>query len=50
MVKNADLDTQKFYALSVEFPQGWSLTYTGGKLPLDVEDTRVWQLGYSFHF
>lgn len=49
-VRAAGLDDQSYFAASLEFPQGWVLTYATGRLPLDLIDDDVWELGFNFEF
>jgi hypothetical protein len=49
-IRAADLDRQTYFAASLEFPGGFSLNYSAGRLPLDRETDHVYALGYTLKF
>jgi len=46
-IKAAHLDHFRYSALSLRLDAGWRLTYATGRLPLDSQSDKVWELGYQ---
>lgn len=49
-IRNADQHEFSYFAVSINHPSGLSLSYAAGRLPLDVEDDSVIELGFKFDF
>jgi hypothetical protein len=49
-IRAADLNLFQYFAASLEFVNGVSLTYSTGKLPLDRESDQVFAIGYNIQF
>lgn len=46
-VEDAGLDQFNHVQVAIDFPTGWSLSYSAGRLPLDVQDDSVFSLGFK---
>jgi hypothetical protein len=49
-IKRAGLDRFRYAAMTLRLDAGWQVTYASGKLPLDRESDKVWELGYHIDF
>lgn len=49
-IHDAGLDRFQYSALSLRLDAGWRLTYARGRLPLDRQSDKVWELGYQVNF
>lgn len=49
LVRSLDLDSFSFYTIVLGGSDGIYVSYTDGKLPLDLTEDRVFELGYQFH-
>lgn len=49
-IRAAGLDRFQYSALSLRLDAGWRLTYARGRLPLDRQSDKVWELGYQVSF
>ena len=47
-IKAAGLDRFRYSAATLRHDAGWQLTYSSGKLPLNRQSDKVWELGYRF--
>jgi len=48
-VQTADLDSFEFFTVVLGGEDGIYVSYTDGRLPLDLVDDQVFELGYQFH-
>lgn len=46
-IKDAGLDRFLYAAASLRLDSGWRLTHARGRLPLDRQSDKVWELGYK---
>lgn len=49
-IKAAGLDHFRYSAATLKHDSGWQLTYASGKLPLDRQNDKMWELGYKIKF
>jgi hypothetical protein len=49
-IKAAGMDSFGYFAASLDLPWNFSITYSTGKLPFDLQDQQVWALGYHVKF
>jgi hypothetical protein len=49
VVRDLELDSFRYVTVVLGGNNGLYVSYTDGKLPLDVADDRVFELGYQFH-
>lgn len=49
-IRAANMDTQHYFAASLDLLWNVSITYSVGKLPFDLKDQQVWALGYKINF
>jgi hypothetical protein len=49
-VVSASLDRYTYVAAALLLPKGMYVSYSAGKLPLDAEDDRVFELGFHYGF
>jgi hypothetical protein len=49
VVRSLDIDAFEYYTVVLGGSDGLYVSYTEGKLPLDVADDRVFELGYQLH-
>ncbi|RYY02131.1 MAG: hypothetical protein EOO53_13925 [Gammaproteobacteria bacterium] len=49
-IKSAGIDTLSYATLSISSANGIFVSYSHGKLPFDLESTRVYELGWKFNF
>ena len=45
-IKDAGLDRYRYTASTLLHDSGWQITYASGRLPLDRQNDKVWELGY----
>jgi hypothetical protein len=49
-IKAAGLDRFRYSVTSIRVDSGWRVTYVVGRLPLDRQSDKVWEIGYHFQF
>ena len=49
-IEAAELDEHSFFAAKVDLPGGMFLSYSAGKLPLDVDADSILALGFQTSF
>ena len=49
-IKMADLDDTAYLVVALVSSNGMFVSYSSGRLPLDVNNDRVYELGFKFEF
>lgn len=49
-IKSADIDEFDYITLSISSSNGVYVSYSDGKLPFDLKDQQVYEIGWKFHF
>lgn len=46
-IAKAGLAAETYRSYAIQFQDHWTLSYTTGRVPLDYNDSKVWQIGYQ---
>jgi hypothetical protein len=49
-IKDVSLDQYTALSFALLLPKGMYISYTTGKLPLDAEEDRIYELGFNYSF